>query len=88
MVVDARVSLNEYTNRVLMVVKAKYGLKDKSEALNKFAEMYGEEEVERKVKPSYLRKLDRIEADYWKQAKKPGYRPTSIGQLRKEIEGE
>ena len=65
--VDARVSLNEYTNRVLMVVKAKYGLKDKSQALNKFAELYGEEEVEREVKPSYLKKLDRIEARYHKK---------------------
>ncbi len=83
--VDARGSLNEYTNRVLMVVKAKYGLKDKSEAVNKFAELYGEEEVERKVKPSYLRKLDRIERNH---LKKYGYRHTSIEQLRKEIEGE
>ena len=85
--VDARVSLNEYTNRVLMVVKAKYGLKDKSEAINKFAEMYGEDEVERKVKPSYLKKLARIQPEYYKQARKPGYRPTSIEELRKEIEG-
>src|SRR3989338_4250097 len=65
--VDARVSLNEYTNRLLMVVKAKYGLKDKSEAINKFAELYGEEEVERKVKPSYLKKLDRIQREYYKK---------------------
>ncbi len=85
--VDARVVLNEYTNRVLMVVKARYGLKDKSEAVNKFAELYGEEEVERKVKPSYLKKLDRIYANYLKKAKQPGYRPTSIEELRREIEG-
>ncbi len=83
--VDARVALNEYTNRVLMVVKAKYGLKDKSAALNKFVEMYGDDEVEREVKPSYLKKLDRI---YREHVKKYGYRHTSIEELRKEIEGE
>ena len=33
--VDARVELNKYSNRVLSVVKAKYDLKDKSQAINK-----------------------------------------------------
>ena len=37
--VDARVELNKYSNRVLSVVKAKYDLKDKSQAINKFVEL-------------------------------------------------
>jgi len=41
----ARVILDEYSNRVINVVKAKYGLKDKSEALNKFIRMYGQRET-------------------------------------------
>ena len=83
--VDARVSLNKYSNRVLTVVKAKYDLKDKSQALNKFIETYGENEVEHEVKESYIKKLLKIEDDYYK---KHGPRHTSIKDLKKEIEGE
>jgi hypothetical protein len=82
--IDARVSLNEYTNKVLAVVKAKYDLKDKSEALNKFVEMYGSEEVEPEVKEEYVKKILEIEEQH---LKKYGFRHTSIKDLRKEIEG-
>ena len=44
------ITVNEYTNRVLGVIKEKFGLKDKAAALNKFADMFGEEFVEREVK--------------------------------------
>jgi len=76
--VDARVSLNKYANRVLTVVKAKYDLKDKSEALNKFVEMYGENEVEPEVKESYVKKLLKIEKEHFK---KYGYRKMSAKEL-------
>ena len=83
--VDARVSLSNYSNRVISVVKAKYDLKDKSEALNKFVEMYGVEEVEPEVKDSYLKKIFEIEEEHFK---KYGYKHTSVKELRQEIEGD
>lgn len=83
--VDARVSLDKYSNQVLMVVKAKYDLKDKSQALNKFIALYGENELEHKVKDSYIKKLLDIENAHFK---KYGYKHQSIDDLRKEIEGE
>lgn len=83
--VDARVSLNKYSNQVLEVVKAKYGLKDKSQALNKFIEDYGENELEREVKDSYIKKILKISEEHYK---KYGYRHTSIEELKKEVEGE
>jgi hypothetical protein len=83
--VDARVSLNNYTNKVLAVVKAKYDLNDKSQALNKFAELYGCNEVEPEVKESYVKKILKIEEAHFR---KYGYRHTTIEKLRKEIEGE
>ena len=83
--VDARVCLSNYANRVLNVVKAKYDLNDKSEALNKFIDIYGENEVEHEVKDSYVKKILKIEKDH---LKKYGYRHTSLKDLRKEIEGE
>lgn len=76
--VDARVSLNDYTNRVLAVVKAKYDLNDKSQALNKFIEMYGENEVEPRVKESYVKKVLKIEEEHFK---KHGYAAMSKKEL-------
>ena len=39
--ISARVDLGEYANKVLGIIKIKYGLNDKSEAINKFIELYG-----------------------------------------------
>ena len=81
--VDARVKLNNYSNKVLTVVKAKYELKDKSEAINRFIETYGENEVEHEVKDSYVKKLLRIEEGMKKRRDKP----QTVQELRREIEG-
>jgi len=43
--VAMNVKIDEYTNRVLGVIKEKYGLKDKGAALIKFAQMYGQQFV-------------------------------------------
>ena len=83
--IDARVSLNKYSNRVLTVVKAKYDLNDKSQALNKFIQDYGPNELEPEVKESYVKKLLRIEEDHFKKHR---YRHTNLKDLRKELEGE
>jgi len=56
-VVSARVELNDYTNRILGIIKIKFGLKDKSEALNKFIELYGEEIMEKEPTEEYLKKV-------------------------------
>jgi hypothetical protein len=82
--IDARVKLNQYTNRVLSMVKAKYDLKDKSEALNRFVELYGSNEIELEVKPEYVKKILAVEEAHFK---KYGHRATTIKQLRSEIEG-
>ncbi len=84
--VSARLELKPYSNRVISVVKAKYDLKDKSEALNKFIELYGREEVEPEVKESYVKKILTLERNYFKRHK-GGFGKGSIEELRKEIEG-
>ena len=76
--VDARVHLNNYSNRVLGVIKAKYDLKDKSAALNKFVELYGSNEVEREVKDSYVKKILKIEEEHFKKYEN---RKMSAGEL-------
>ena len=46
---QARINLDEYTTRVLDVVKGRYGLKNREDALNKFVREFGEEFVEPQV---------------------------------------
>ncbi len=62
--VFAQVELDDYTNRVLNVIKAKFALKDKSAAIGKFAHLFGEEFVEREPRDEYVRKILDIEASH------------------------
>ena len=62
--ISFRAEIDEYTNRVLGVIKEKYGLKTKSEALNKFADMYGEEFVDRDVKDELVQEVVAIAAKH------------------------
>ncbi|MBS3091463.1 DUF2683 family protein [Candidatus Pacearchaeota archaeon] len=55
--ISARVELDNYASKVLAVLKAKYNLKDKSEAINKFAELYGDEVVEKEPKEEYVKHI-------------------------------
>lgn len=76
--VSARVELNQYANKVISVIKAKYGLKDKSDAINKFAELYGDEVVEKEAKDKYLKKvMETVD----KHMKKYGNRKMSLKEL-------
>jgi len=59
--VQALVELNENTNRVLNVVKAKYGLKDKGEAIQFVVTKYIEEENEPELRPEFIEKMKLIE---------------------------
>jgi hypothetical protein len=58
--VQALVELDENTNRVLNVVKAKYGLRDKGQAIQIVVEKYIKEENEPELRPEYLKKLQKI----------------------------
>lgn len=55
--ITARVELTDYANKVLSIIKIKFGLRDKSEALNKFVDLYGEEFQEKEVKEEYVQKI-------------------------------
>ena len=55
--ISARVELSPYANKILAVLKAKYGLKDKSEAINKFAEICGDEIIEKEANEEYVKKI-------------------------------
>ena len=59
----AIIELEEKANRIVNIVKAKYGLRDKSAAINKIAEAYGEEMLEPELRPEFIKKLKRIEKE-------------------------
>jgi hypothetical protein len=58
--VTAIINIDERTNRVLNVVKARFGLKDKSQAIEVMAEQYEQEVMEPELRPEYIRKAKRI----------------------------
>ena len=67
--ISARVELSPYTNKVLKMLKAKYDLKDKSEAINKFTELYGEEVVEKEANEEYIKEMIRGVNEHLKKYK-------------------
>ena len=77
--VQALVELDENTNRVLNVVKAKYGLKDKGQAIQMVVSKYIKEEDEPELRPEFIEKLRKIK-------KQKGVQFKSIDELRKHIE--
>jgi hypothetical protein len=59
----AIVKLNEEANQVINIVKAKYGLRDKSQAINKMAEEYEKEVLEPGLRPEYVESLKRFKKE-------------------------
>ena len=59
--VQALVKIDDNTNRVLNVVKAKYNLKDKGKAIELVVNRYIEEENEPELKPEFIQKIKKIE---------------------------
>ena len=58
--VKAIIDIDENTNRVLNIIKAKYGLKDKSQAIDRMAEQYQESILEPELRPEYIEKAKKI----------------------------
>jgi len=73
-------NIGEREDRILNIVKAKFGLKNKSEAVALLVNNYEENFLELELRPEYIEKLQKIE--------KEGYEKTfsSVEQLRKKIE--
>ncbi len=52
------VNLGEKENRVINIVKAKYGLKDKSQALSVIINRYEECELEPELRPEFVKVIE------------------------------
>lgn len=77
--VQTLVKLGEYEDRVLTIVKGKYGLKNKSDAVNLVIDFFEGEFLEPELRPEYVEKLKLRE-------QQKGLRFRSVQELRRSIE--
>ena len=75
----AMVQISDKANRILNILKAKYTLKDKSQAINKMAEEFGEILLEPQLRPEYIKRALRIQ-------KQPSIKVGTVENLRKRYE--
>jgi len=78
--ISARVEIDDYSNKVLGIIKIKYALRDKSEALNKFIEIFGDNFIEKESNEEYAQKVILIANNHFK---KYGKRKMSLQELDK-----
>ena len=78
--VQAMIEIPEEANQILNIVKARYNLKTKSEAITKIVIECGGSILEPELRPEYLEKLQKIERE-------KGIKFKNISELRKIIEG-
>ena len=77
--VQAIVNVGEREDRILTILKGKYGLKNKSDVVNFVIKRFEEELLEPELKPEYVKKLKRIK-------KHKGARFDSVDELRNHIQ--
>lgn len=77
--VQAIINIDDNANRILNIVKAKFSLKDKSEAINVITHQYEQEILEPALRPEYIETLNKIE-------KQKGIKFKNAAELRKIIE--
>lgn len=61
--VKAIVEIDEEANEVINLLKAQYGLNDKSEAINEMAKQYKALVLESSIRPEYLAKLEKVRGE-------------------------
>ena len=61
--VKAIVTIDERTNRILNILKAKHGLKDKSQAINLMAQQFEACVMEPELRPEFVESLKASESE-------------------------
>lgn len=74
--VKAVIEITDYSNRILNIVKAKYGFKDTSQTIEYIIEKYESVFLEQELHPKYKEKLQRIRKGSYTQYK-------SVSEVRK-----
>jgi len=55
--VQAMIQISDQANQILNIVKARYGLKDKSDAIEKVVIEFGEDFLEPQLRPEFIQKM-------------------------------
>ncbi|MEK6973461.1 MAG: DUF2683 family protein [archaeon] len=77
--VQAVITIQEEQDRILNIVKGKYGLKNKSEAINLVIQKYEQTLLEPELRPEYKEKLLKVDKGKFKAF-------SNVEELRKELE--
>ncbi len=67
--VQAIIDIDEKANRVLNMIKAKYCLKDKSQAIQVMARQYEAELLEPELRPEFIEKMSKRQKEQTVQIK-------------------
>jgi len=78
--VQAMIEISKNTNQVLNIVKARYNLRDKSQAIEKVVLEYGEEMLEPELRPEFIQKIKQLE----EKGKFTSYK--HLSDLKRELE--
>ena len=74
------IDIKDNDDRILNIVKAKYGLKNKSQAVSVLIKIYEDSFLEPELRPEYIEKLKKIRKGKY-------IKFNSIDELRRQIEG-
>tara|TARA_Y100000310_G_C20581142_1_gene763043 strand:- start:134 stop:373 length:240 start_codon:yes stop_codon:yes gene_type:complete len=77
--VQAMINIEKHTNWVLNIIKAKYDLKTKSQAINFLACNYEENFLEPELRPEYIEKAKKV-------MKQKALKVGTVSNLRKKLE--
>ncbi len=77
--VQSIIDIEEHEDRILNIVKAKFGLKNKSQAVALILKIYEDSFLEPELRPEYIEKLEKI-----RKGKYFGFK--DINDLRRQIE--
>jgi len=72
-------NIGKQEEKILGIVKAQHGFKNKNQAMELILKIYGENFLEPEIRPEFLEKLQRIK-------KQNGIRFNNVGELRRHIE--
>ena len=68
----AIIELSEHANRIVNIVKAKAGLKGKSEAIERIVEEYEEHLLDPSLRPEFVEAVQRIRKGGFRKVKRLG----------------
>ena len=63
LMVQAIINIDEHTNQILNIVKAKFGLRDKSAAIEVVVDKYEESILEPRLRPEFVKKMQKRQTE-------------------------